>query len=128
MYLVQEFLLIYKISFYPLLVVLLVWQKGGHVVHNFDAPPIRIDRVQASQIVNCVQAALVLVEALQANFIAKNLQEFVEQSRVLVVVQYFFLRPLVLLNVEHTDFKLRLYEHLIQLEQFILGIWQLTQC
>ena len=115
-----------KSELYPLHVVFLVRQERGHVVHDLDAPPIRVHRVQTGEVVRGVQAALVLVETFQPYFIAEYLQELVEQRRVLVVVQHLLLGALVLLNVQHTDFQFRFYEHLIQLQQLVLSVRQLT--
>lgn len=112
---------------YLLGVVLLVRQHRGDVEHDLDASPIRVDRIQASQVVNGVQATLVFVEALQPNFLAEDLQEFLEQRRVVVVVEDLLLGALAFSDVNHPDFQLRLYEHLIQFEQLVLGVWQLTQ-
>lgn len=111
-----------KIFLYPLYVVFLIGEKGGHMVHDLDPSPIGVDRVQSGQIVNRIQSTLVLVETLQTNFIAENLQELVEQWWILVVIQYLFFRALILLNVKNPDFQLRFYEHLIQLQKLVLGI------
>lgn len=111
-----------RIFLYPLHVVFLIREKRGHVVHDLDPSPIGVDRVQSGQIVNRIQSTLVLVETLQTNFIAEDLQELVEQWRILVVIQYLLLRALVLLYVKNPDFQLRFYEHLIQLQKLVLGV------
>lgn len=111
-----------RIFLYPLYVVFLIGKKRGHVVHDLDPSPIGVDRVQSGQIVNRIQSTLVLVETFQTNFITENLQELVEQWRILVVIQYLFLRALILLNVKNPDFQLRFYEHLIQFQKLVLGV------
>ena len=39
-------------------IVLLVGQQSGHVEHDLDAPPVRVHRVQARQVVHRVQTTL----------------------------------------------------------------------
>ena len=95
--------------------------------HDFDSPPVGVHRVEAREIVDRVQAALVLVEALQSHLLTQYLEELVEQWRLLVVVEYLLLGVLSLLDVNHADLELGLDEHLVELEQLLRCVGQLSE-
>ena len=43
-------------------VILLEWQQRGHMEHDLDPPPVGEHGVEAGQVVDCVQPALVSIK------------------------------------------------------------------
>lgn len=107
--------------------MLLVGQQRRYVKHNFDSTPICINGVMTGQVVNGVQATFVLVEALESHPIAEYLQELLEQEGIVIVVEYLLLGVLSLFNVNHAHLELALDKHLIQLQQLLGRVGQLTE-
>lgn len=74
-----------------------------------------------------VETAFVLVETLQPDLIPEDLQEFLEEQRVIVVVEYLLLAVLTLLDINHPHLQLRLDKNLIELQKLFGRVWQLAQ-
>ena len=75
-------------------VTLLEGEHGGDVEHDLDAPPLRVDAVGAGEVVDGVEAALVAVEALEADGVAEHGQEVEEGGAGVVVAQDLLFREL----------------------------------
>ena len=75
-------------------VALLEGQQGGDMEHDLDAPPLRVDAVGPGEVVDGVEAALVAVEALQADGVAEHGEEVEERGAGVVVAQDLLFREL----------------------------------
>jgi len=77
--------------------------------------------------VHGVETTFVLVETLEPDLVAEDLQELLEERRVVVVVEYLLLAVLAFLNINHSHLQLGLDKNLIELQKFLGRVWQLAQ-
>lgn len=101
--------------------------------HDLDATPVRVHRIETGQVVDRVQSAFVLVETwgqhvtsyhnhiikntvrvhtFKTNFVANDLQKFVKERTVFVVIQNLLFGVLAVFDVDDAHFQLRFNEYL----------------